>query len=254
MATTVRRLSIGSSNRRFSSEAKALRSNSLTNFNVNNNHQNQNLFVGLVVSPPARKSSMKHATQKESIRCEFGRRGSSTTTQMTEGKEGASAGGAYDGAKNSDVSTKQVGWDMLEIREYGRTVGDNPSVSGGPPLTLSWKYNKTFEGSVDAYEDDRPARRVGKEMAVPRYLREIMLCEEWGCSNREIANAVRAILAIKHQRRTTINRLEMPGAAMMDEKIEAILKSLKRGHCGRQREILQWDCTSTHDGSTEDSG
>ena len=106
-----------------------------------------------------------------------------------------------------------------------------------------------FDGTVDDYEEERPDRRVGKEMAVPRYIREIMLCEEWGCTNRDIANAVRDILAIKHQRRTTLNRLEMPGAAMMEEKIELILKSMKKGYCGRQREILQWD-----DSSSEESG
>ena len=222
-------------NRRFSLE-KAQRSDSLRNV-----RQKENLPLHVLISPdssPMRKSSMKYATHKESIRREFGSGRSSLTVDSTVYDSDDCAGD--DGPKQySEV--KNVSWHKLEIREYGRTVGDNPSVSGGPPITLSWTYNMAFEGSVDAYENDRPARRVGKEMAVPRYLREIMLCEEWGCSNREIANAVREILAIKQQRRTTVNRLEMRGAAMMEEKTEQILRALRSGYCGKQREILQWD-------------
>lgn len=243
-----RRLSLGGNMRRLSFE-KAERSDSLR-------EQLQNLPGYVHVSrsdrtgsgSPIRKSSMKHSTQEESIRNEYGRRHSS----MTEKTDGDTEPCTDEDEKNSACSNLGlvgVRWDRIEIREYGRTVGDNPSVSGGPPLTLSWQYRMAFEGAVDAYEDERPDRRVGKEMAVPRYIREIMLCEEWGCTNRDIANAVRDILAIKQQRRTTLNRLEMPGASMMEENIEKIIKGLKKGHCGRQREILQWD-----DSSSEDSG
>ena len=244
---SVRRLSLGGSMRRLSCE-KAVRSNSLRDL-----QELQNLPGNIHVSrsdmpvsgSPIRKSSMKHSTQRESIRNEYGRRRSS----MAENTEDDFEPSTDEDEINSDCSNRGVTWDRLEIREYGRTVGDNPSVSGGPPLTLSWQYRIAFEGDVDDYEDERPARRVGKEMAVPRYIREIMLCEEWGCTNRDIANAVREILAIKHQRRTTLNRLEMPGAAMMEEKIELIIKGMRKGYCGRQREILQWD-----DSSSEDSG
>ena len=194
---------------------------------------------------------MKHSTQRESISEEYGRRRSSMSENTEEGKNSdcSREGVTWDRLEIREGRREGVTWDRLEIREYGRTVGDNPSVSAGPPLTLSWQYRMAFDGTVDDYEEERPDRRKGKEMAVPRYIREIMLCEEWGCTNRDIANAVRDILAIKHQRRTTLNRLEMPGAAMMEEKIELILKGIRKGYCGRQREILQWD-----DSSSEESG
>lgn len=243
-----RRLSFGGAMRRLSSE-KAVRSNSLRDLKKLQNlpdhvHVQRN---GPGSGSPTQKSSMKHSTQRESIRNEYGSRRSSIAENTEDAPGGENSDGENSDGENSDSSKPGITWDMLEIREYGRTVGDNPSVSGGPPLTLSWQYRKAFEGTVDDYEDERPDRRVGKEMAVPRYLREIMLCEEWGCSNRDIANAVRDILAIKQQRRTTLNRLEMPGAVMMEEKIELILKGLKKGHCGRQREILQWDDCSSED-------
>lgn len=225
-------------NRRFSLE-KAQRSDSLRNVSV---RQIENLPLHVLISPdssPMKKSSMKYATHKESIRREFGSGVRSSLTEDSTVYDSDDCAGDDGPKQNSEL--RNVGWHKVEIREYGRTVGDNPSVSGGPPITLSWTYHKAFEGSVDAYENDRPVRHVGKEMAVPRYLREIMLCEEWGCSNREIANAVRDILAIKQQRRTTVNRLEMRGAAMMEEKAEHIIRSLRHGYCGKQREILQWD-------------
>ena len=32
------------------------------------------------------------------------------------------------------TTKKELQWDTIEIREYKRTVGDNPSCSSGPPL------------------------------------------------------------------------------------------------------------------------
>jgi hypothetical protein len=36
--------------------------------------------------------------------------------------------------RKKTTDEKQVSWDTIEIREYKRTVGDNPSCSSGPPL------------------------------------------------------------------------------------------------------------------------
>ena len=37
--------------------------------------------------------------------------------------------------ESSNQDPKTVGWNEIHIREYARTVGDNPSCSSGPPLT-----------------------------------------------------------------------------------------------------------------------
>jgi hypothetical protein len=38
-------------------------------------------------------------------------------------------------------SSKNVSFSHLKVREYEVTLGDNPSVSSGVPLSLGWRYN-----------------------------------------------------------------------------------------------------------------
>ena len=69
---------------------------------------------------------------------------------------------------------KTVRFSNLEIRTYPLTLGDNPSVSSGPPLTLDWNYETTHTFSVDAYESQLAPpedRRPLAAMARPASLR-----------------------------------------------------------------------------------
>jgi hypothetical protein len=57
---------------------------------------------------------MKYVTEDESIHSKYG----------GETKEGTET-----------VDTKQVVLKDIQIREYARTIGDNPSCSSGPPIS-----------------------------------------------------------------------------------------------------------------------
>jgi hypothetical protein len=60
------------------------------------------------------KGIMKYVTEDESVHSKYG----------SESKEG-----------NETVHSKRVVLKNIEIREYDRTVGDNPSCSSGPPIS-----------------------------------------------------------------------------------------------------------------------
>jgi hypothetical protein len=60
------------------------------------------------------KGIMKYVTEDESMHSKYG----------SESKEG-----------NETVHSKRVVLKNIEIREYDRTVGDNPSCSAGPPIS-----------------------------------------------------------------------------------------------------------------------
>eukprot|EP00565_Helicotheca_tamesis_P005343 CAMPEP_0185735972 /NCGR_PEP_ID=MMETSP1171-20130828/26579_1 /TAXON_ID=374046 /ORGANISM="Helicotheca tamensis, Strain CCMP826" /LENGTH=271 /DNA_ID=CAMNT_0028406439 /DNA_START=72 /DNA_END=887 /DNA_ORIENTATION=+ len=56
-------------------------------------------------------------------------------------------------------SKVSVAFATVEIQEYPITLGDNPSVSSGPPLTVSWVPSEKTMYSVEKYEGLRESKR-----------------------------------------------------------------------------------------------
>ena len=99
----------------------------------------------------------------------------------------------------SSSNKKSVSFDTIEVREHAIILGDNPSVSSGPPLTIAWESHATFHSSVEDYEASRPPRRTKNCMLVPRMVRE-----EWlrnaGYARSEFADVARVVQRIKKER------------------------------------------------------
>ncbi len=101
-----------------------------------------------------------------------------------------------------------VKFDNVEIREYIVTVGDNPSVSGGPPIGIGWSHLKDREIKVpvDAYENFRDGmRRTLAEMKMPPHIR-LKTLREWDASTSEIRRAQKECDLIRRQRFETIQK------------------------------------------------
>jgi len=103
-----------------------------------------------------------------------------------------------------------VSFGTVEIRRYTRILGDNPSCSAGPALSLDWNHDDrlTTSASVDDFEYYRGERRADNEMVLTRVEREEMLVG-LGYSKREIADAIRKNVNIKNRRRQTVNNLKV---------------------------------------------
>ena len=54
--------------------------------------------------------------------------------------------------------TRNVSFSHLQVREYEVTLGDNPSVSSGVPLSLGWRYNPNER--ISKLDDDDEKREV----------------------------------------------------------------------------------------------
>mmetsp|Transcript_25757 Transcript_25757/g.60387 ORF Transcript_25757/g.60387 Transcript_25757/m.60387 type:complete len:280 (-) Transcript_25757:271-1110(-) len=117
-------------------------------------------------------------------------------------------------------------FDKINLREYMRTVGDNPSCSSGPPVSNSWDYIIIGDINLDEYEKMRPPRRVQNEMVLTRSAREHLLRYEWDASRKEIIEAVRQNVRVKNQRRTTVNNLGK--ATKFEEAMESVTRKFKR--------------------------
>lgn len=142
------------------------------------------------------------------------RRGQQQAQAATDDASGSS--------KHSAISFSNV-----EMREYSRAVGDNPSVSAGPPMSIGWEYNDPDVLTIDEYESTRPPRRAHHEMVVPRSVRQDMLMNEWGYSRSQLAGAVRDSNRTKTQRRTTVNNMDTP-FAKIEEGVQSAKRKMKR--------------------------
>mmetsp|Transcript_5620 Transcript_5620/g.8259 ORF Transcript_5620/g.8259 Transcript_5620/m.8259 type:complete len:588 (+) Transcript_5620:220-1983(+) len=126
----------------------------------------------------------------------------------------------------------KVRFSDVEIREYQRVIGDNPSCSNGPPMSIGWRYNILGKMSVGDFEQTRmDANDVygGRMKKVPvtlltREKREQLL-ENFGFSRAELADAVRRNIKIKNQRRQTVHNLPV---SKFEEAVEKVSRKIKK--------------------------
>ena len=87
----------------------------------------------------------------------------------------------------------------VEMRSHEIILGDNPSVSGGPPLTISWENFNISECSIDKYEADRvrPSRDYN-EMMIPAAVRFDILTK--ANTIKTINRRVKEVNVVKGQR------------------------------------------------------
>jgi hypothetical protein len=66
------------------------------------------------------------------------------------------------------MKKKKVSFADVEIIELPYTLGDNPSVSLGVPISASWEAQKRTTMNLDFFETYRPTRRTKQELALSR--------------------------------------------------------------------------------------
>lgn len=86
--------------------------------------------------------------------------------------------------------SKKVCFDSVEIRSYAQTLGDNPSVCYGPPISLDWDYEDNDAIAIDDYEAERIfARRPLRQLTVSYYRRKAILMRDYGFTEEELVRA-----------------------------------------------------------------
>ncbi len=98
---------------------------------------------------------------------------------------------------------RHVKFGNIRIREYDRTLGDNPAVSSGPPISLDWGYNPNEKViPVEEYEKKKsecePKRRL---RMLSRFKREKMLEEDIGVTRLEMKASMREVTNIQQMRK-----------------------------------------------------
>jgi hypothetical protein len=124
-----------------------------------------------------------------------------------------------------DAQRLSVQFDAVIIRNFEQTVGDNPSVSYGPPITLDWAYSQSDPISLDQFEKNRGPRRSARQMMLNYYNRRNILAWKFGVTEEELKQAERDANRIKRERSMT--RALLP-AQKLQEIVESASRKTKR--------------------------
>ena len=126
--------------------------------------------------------------------------------------------------KNKPRRVRRVSFSIVSIREYERILGDNPSVTTGPPIGIGWRNAPEFTLDVDEYEKSKVVPLDSTEFLLNKQDRENMLREHTNVSDKEMASAVKAIRKEKWRRHKTVVNLNMQKA---EEKAEVAKRKAK---------------------------
>lgn len=137
--------------------------------------------------------------------------------------------------------SSSVSFSTVEIRHYDRILGDNPSCSCGPPLSIGWYHDEssTIVDTVDDYEYSRTTRRGHKELTIPKSERQKLLLK-LGYSRKEITQTVRTILKLKKKRRQTVNNLSYLQVEDFFEGASKQISRIMRKRRGSKYLYKQW--------------
>lgn len=114
-----------------------------------------------------------------------------------------------------------VRFSQIHVRSYNQTIGDNPSVSYGPPISLDWEYEEHEPLCLDHYEETRAPRRTLRQMVLSYYHRRNVLTWQYGHTLEEIKSAK------KDAKRTKMERA-ITAAFLPVMKVEAAVESAGR--------------------------
>mmetsp|Transcript_10889 Transcript_10889/g.18416 ORF Transcript_10889/g.18416 Transcript_10889/m.18416 type:complete len:238 (-) Transcript_10889:156-869(-) len=126
---------------------------------------------------------------------------------------------------NNSEELREIRFEKVEVRDYPLILGDNPSVTDGPPLSIDWDHAGEYAVSVEEYENTRPPRRHKKNMVVPKSVRQDWLRDE-GYSRGEMNEAEKLVLKAKKERMATAKK--RAARLVLEEKREAVQRTLRR--------------------------
>jgi hypothetical protein len=96
-----------------------------------------------------------------------------------------------------------VSFDRIKIREYERTLGDNPSCTSGPPISIGWTYLHSYDFPIDEYERNKTVRSK-REFRLPAGHRADLLTQEWQCPEDDIRKACREATYVQYCREKAV--------------------------------------------------
>ena len=123
---------------------------------------------------------------------------------------------------------RNVSFSHLQVREYAITLGDNPSVSSGPPVTLDWSYDPQEKTApVDAFEAVRIRRPSSHLVLSDRQRSRMLVSMRPDIGYSEMSTVLQDVAAVRLER--TVSRNEF----LEERRAAALAKESTRIGAGR---------------------
>lgn len=156
-------------------------------------------------------------------------------------------------SENKKQIKRSISFSNLQVREYDLTIGDNPSVSYGPPVQLSWRYSESSR-DLEEYENEKQldrsrGRRSSRVENISWAKREALLKRQ-GFSQDDIDARMKEVNKVK-QGRSVTRALVVTGRT--EEALESAGRKLKRFFGGSSPESNDRRTIFPHRSFTNDS-
>jgi hypothetical protein len=115
-------------------------------------------------------------------------------------------------------SEKGVSFSTIDVHTHLIKLGDNPSTTAGPPLTISWKAFDSQTVSLEEFEESRKERRDRDDLIIPRYVRE-----DWLRAIGYSWSDLKKVILILNRAREKQDKIDRRHA-----RVNALVNALKR--------------------------
>ena len=147
---------------------------------------------------------------------------------------------------------RRVNFDTIMIREFDRTLGDNPATTHGPPLTLDWQYEDVSPIKVDEYEENRAPRRITDQMMIPGNAREAILLTQTPTTKKQIQNMISQVRSSRYKRQSTVAMQDFEEWHEAFEFISRRFRRFRKGLTKEKEQELLWEQARHYNFSKQD--